>query len=136
MTVLTLIGRKTFRQVENTVGKGEIPCFEQFLLFPEYFQRLLLQTCEYQGLFENGLSKYAVCQRTGLFYDSVCLQDKMALLNSEFHDDLVGISDQIDALFYIKQMLYSRLNRCFILSQIDVLFYLLQERSSNEPHLF
>ena len=25
--------------VENTVGKGEIACYEQFLLFPQYFQK-------------------------------------------------------------------------------------------------
>ena len=27
-------GRKLFKQVENTVGKGEIACYKQFLLFP------------------------------------------------------------------------------------------------------
>ena len=27
-------GRKFFEQVENTMGKGEIARFEQFLLFP------------------------------------------------------------------------------------------------------
>ena len=27
------------KQVENTVGKGEIACYEQFLLFPQYFQK-------------------------------------------------------------------------------------------------
>ena len=26
-------GRKLFKPVENTVGKGEIACYEQFLLF-------------------------------------------------------------------------------------------------------
>ena len=26
--------------VENTVGKGEIACFEQFLLFPQCFQNI------------------------------------------------------------------------------------------------
>ena len=25
--------------VENTVGKGEIACYEQFLLFPQSFQK-------------------------------------------------------------------------------------------------
>ena len=25
--------------VENTMGKGEIACYEQFLLFPQYFQK-------------------------------------------------------------------------------------------------
>ena len=32
-------GRKFFRRVENTVGKGEIARYEQFLLFPQCFQK-------------------------------------------------------------------------------------------------
>ena len=32
-------GRKSSKQVENTVGKGEIACYEQFLLFPQCFQK-------------------------------------------------------------------------------------------------
>ena len=32
-------GRKLSKQVENTVGKGEIACYEQFLLFPQCFQK-------------------------------------------------------------------------------------------------
>ena len=31
-------GRKLSKQVENTVGKGEIARYEQFLLFPQCFQ--------------------------------------------------------------------------------------------------
>ena len=31
--------RKLSKQVENTVGKGEIACYEQFLLFPLCFQK-------------------------------------------------------------------------------------------------
>ena len=31
--------RKLFKQVENTVGKGEIARYEQFLLFPHCFQK-------------------------------------------------------------------------------------------------
>ena len=27
------------KQVENTVGNGEIACYEQFLLFPQCFQK-------------------------------------------------------------------------------------------------
>ena len=30
--------RKFFKHVENTVGKEEIACYEQFLLFPQCFQ--------------------------------------------------------------------------------------------------
>ena len=32
-------GRKLSKGVENTVEKGEIACFEQFLLFPQCFQK-------------------------------------------------------------------------------------------------
>ena len=32
-------GRKLFKWVENTVGKGEIARYEQFLLFPLCFQK-------------------------------------------------------------------------------------------------
>ena len=31
--------RKLSKQVENTVGKGEIDCYEQFLLYPQCFQK-------------------------------------------------------------------------------------------------
>ena len=34
-------GRKFSKWVENTVGKGEIACYKQFLLFPKCF----LKTC-------------------------------------------------------------------------------------------
>ena len=32
-------GRKLCKQVENTVRKGEIARYEQFLLFPQCFQK-------------------------------------------------------------------------------------------------
>ena len=32
-------GRKFYKQVENTVGKGEIAHYEQFLLFPQCFSK-------------------------------------------------------------------------------------------------
>ena len=32
-------GRKLSKQVENTLGKGEIACYEQFLLFPQCYQK-------------------------------------------------------------------------------------------------
>ena len=34
-------GEMFYKRLENTVGKGEIACYEQFLLFPHCFQ----QTC-------------------------------------------------------------------------------------------
>ena len=33
-------GRKLSKRVENTVGKGEIARYEQFLLFPQRFQKV------------------------------------------------------------------------------------------------
>ena len=32
-------GRKFSKRVENIVGKAEIARYEQFLLFPQYFQK-------------------------------------------------------------------------------------------------
>ena len=32
-------GRQFSKQVENTVGKGEIAHYEQFLLFPQFFSK-------------------------------------------------------------------------------------------------
>ena len=37
------------------MGKGEIACYEQFLLFPHCFKRLALQTRKNQGLFGKGI---------------------------------------------------------------------------------
>ena len=37
--LLSQNGRKLYKRVENDVGKGEIACYEQFLLFPKYFQK-------------------------------------------------------------------------------------------------
>ena len=34
-------GRKLSKRVENTVGKGEIAHYEQFVLFPQCFQKAL-----------------------------------------------------------------------------------------------
>ena len=31
--------RDISKRVKNTVGKGEIACYEQFLLFPQCFQK-------------------------------------------------------------------------------------------------
>ena len=51
-------GRKLSKQVENTVGKGEIALYKQFLLFPQCFQKTCLQTRKNQGLFGKGLTLY------------------------------------------------------------------------------
>ena len=38
------------------MGKGEIAHYKQFLLFPVFFKRLVLQTCKNEGLFGEGLT--------------------------------------------------------------------------------
>ena len=48
-------GRKFSRWVENTVGKGEIACDEQFLLFPQCFQKTCTSNSKNQGFFGKGL---------------------------------------------------------------------------------
>ena len=46
-------GRKLSKRVENTVGKGEIARYEQFLLFPQCFQKACSQKVSLCG---NGLT--------------------------------------------------------------------------------
>ena len=48
-------GRKLSKQIENTVGKGEIARYEQFLLFPQCFKRLVSQGRQQVSLCGNGL---------------------------------------------------------------------------------
>ena len=48
-------GDRSPKGIENTVGRGEIAHYEQFLLLPQCFQRLVLQACKNKGLFGKGL---------------------------------------------------------------------------------
>ena len=51
--------RKLSKWVENTVGKEEIACHEQFLLFPQCFQKACFPGLQKVSLCGNGLtSKY------------------------------------------------------------------------------
>ena len=52
------MAKKFTKRVENTVGKGEIAQYEQLLLFPQCFQKLVQQTHKTQGLFGKGLTLY------------------------------------------------------------------------------
>ena len=57
MTISNLMkenGTKLSKWEENTEGKGEIARYEQFLLFPSVFERLVLQTRKNQGFFGKG----------------------------------------------------------------------------------
>ena len=53
-------GTKFSKWVENTVGKEEIACYKQFLLFLQCFQK----TCKNQGLYGTGLSYiyFVICK--------------------------------------------------------------------------
>ena len=43
-------GREFSKMVENTIGKGEIACDEQFVLFPQCFQKIFTADILKQGL--------------------------------------------------------------------------------------
>ena len=45
---------KLSKRVENTVGKGKIARYEQFLLFPQCFQKTCTAVRKNQGLFGKG----------------------------------------------------------------------------------
>ena len=49
-------GRKLSKHVGNTVGKGEIAHYKQFLLFPKIFKRLVSQRHQKVLLCGNGLT--------------------------------------------------------------------------------
>ena len=50
-------GRKLSKWVENTMGKGEIARYEQFLLFPSVFKRLVSLGRQKVSLCGNGLTQ-------------------------------------------------------------------------------
>ena len=58
-------GRKFSKRVENTVGKGEIARYEQFLLFPQCFQKTCNADTWKPGLFGKGLRKQGHWKRCG-----------------------------------------------------------------------
>ena len=67
------IGRKLSKQVESTVGKGEIARHEQFLLFPQCFQK---------ACFPGASKGVIVWEWVKLFLD----------FEPEIKKDIVGIS--------------------------------------------
>ena len=54
-------GKKLSKWVENTVGKGEIAHYEQFLLFPQCFQKAFSQGRQTASLCGNGLRAISPC---------------------------------------------------------------------------
>ena len=66
--------RKFFKQVENTVGKGEIARYEQFLLFPQCFQKACFlgasnSVIVWQWVKEQGFKSQTLGFKHGFFYD-------------------------------------------------------------------
>ena len=47
-------GRKLSKQVENTVGKGKIACYKQFILFPLCFQKACKRHVKTRACFGKG----------------------------------------------------------------------------------
>ena len=84
--------RKFSKQVENTVGKEEIAHQEQFLLFPQCFQGLVLQTRKNQDLLWKGLTAVEFLYSRGRLYSKgpltiVRLQTLDCLELKEFADN-------------------------------------------------
>ena len=65
--------RKYYRRVENTVGKGEIVHYEQFLLFPQCVQKISTADAKKPGL---------IWERVKLHLD--VMTDRMGKLSSGF----------------------------------------------------
>ena len=57
---LDVNGRTSSRQVENSVGKVEIACYEQFSLSHSIFKRLVMQIRKKESLFWKGLTEFQI----------------------------------------------------------------------------
>ena len=80
-------GRKLSKRVENTVGKGEIARYEQFLLFPQCFQK---------GCFPRASKGVVVWEWVNLFpHDKVLDQTKLKV----FADDNSNVTKMIISVF-------------------------------------
>ena len=87
------MGKKFFKRVENTVGKGDIARYEQFLLFPQCFQKACTAETYKPGLIWESIKSNSgtICRpcRYGLLCSSVhsypesTLSDKEILLSIE-----------------------------------------------------
>ena len=69
-------GKKLSKQEENTVGKGEIARYEQFLLFPQFFQKMCPADTWKPGLVwerVNNIFPWSNNVFEGLFLPSIAL---------------------------------------------------------------
>ena len=81
-------GRKLSKLVENTVGKGEISCFEQFLLFPQCLQKVCFP----------GASKGVVVWEWVKILSAICfnLDQSKVMLSVNGLNDLVRINSAME----------------------------------------
>ena len=50
-------GRKFSKRIDNTVGKGEMACYDQFLIFPQCFENTYTAGSKNTGFFGKGLNE-------------------------------------------------------------------------------
>ena len=67
-------GIKLSKRVENTVEKGEIARYEEFLLVPQCFQKACSQGASKGVIVWEWVKQFSSCQRISLSHDSVCCQ--------------------------------------------------------------
>ena len=82
-----LCRRKLSKPVENTVGKGEIARYEQFLLFPQCFQKARFA----------GASKASLCGNGQHFGECACMRatEFVQTITSSIVDEFQNISKQL-----------------------------------------
>ena len=67
-------GRKLSKWVENTVGKGEIARYEQFLLFPQCFQKACFQGASKGVNVWEWVKSLLLTKRQTLDLENICRQ--------------------------------------------------------------
>ena len=70
--------------MENTVGKREIVDYEQFLLFPQCFQKTCTADTEKQGLVKQRVKSFAYCGKGLVDYFYLFQLCEMHLMGFQF----------------------------------------------------
>ena len=77
-------GRKLSQLVENTVGKGEIARYEQFLLFPQCFQEACFSGASKGVIVWEWVNPLQYSKIIDLSKLKACAKEKINTLNSAF----------------------------------------------------
>ena len=80
-------GRKLFKRVENTVGKGEIARYEQFLLFPQCFQKVCFPGAS------KGVIVWEWIKKNVSLLDLIFITWTGCLINAEPHSSVRSVAD-------------------------------------------